>query len=150
MKEVNATKTGSVTDSGMTNDVLSISIGSHHDQQWLLDFGATNHMCLHRHWFVAYQSIYDGMVYMGNDISCKVVGIGSIRIKMFDGTFKILTDMRHLPKLRKNLISLEVLDTGGYVSIVVMFPSHYARNITSCMNFKLFLVVAFRQTLFLL
>jgi hypothetical protein len=32
----------------------------------------------------------------------------------------------------------------------VMFPSQYARNITSCMNFKLLLVVAFRQTLCLL
>ena len=55
---------------------------------------------------------------MGNDILCKVVGTGSIRIKMFDGTVKILTDVRHVPNLRKNLISLGVLDTGGYKSIV--------------------------------
>jgi hypothetical protein len=54
---------------------------------------------------------------MGNDISCKVVGIGSIRIKMFDGSVKILTDVRHVPDLRKNLISLGVLDIGGYKSI---------------------------------
>jgi hypothetical protein len=75
-------------------------------------------MCLHRHWFVTYQSIDDGIVYMGNGISCKVVGIGRIRIKMFDGTIKILTDVRHVPKLRKNLIYLGVLDTGGYKSII--------------------------------
>jgi hypothetical protein len=118
MKEANTTETGSTTGSGMTDEVLSISIGSRHDQQWLLDSGASNHMCLHRHWFVTYQSIDDGIVYMGNDISCKVVGIGSIRIKMFDGTVKILTDVRHVPELRKNLISLGVLDTGGYKSIV--------------------------------
>jgi hypothetical protein len=37
---------------------------------------------------------------------------------MFDGTVKILTDVRHVPKLRKNLIYLGVLDTGGYKSIV--------------------------------
>ena len=55
---------------------------------------------------------------MGNDISCKVVGIGSIRIKMFDGTVKILTDVRHVPELRKNLIYLGVSDTGGYKIIV--------------------------------
>jgi hypothetical protein len=118
MKEANATETGSTTGSGMTDEVLSISIGSRHDQQWLLDSGASNHMCLHRHWFITYQSIDDGIVYMGNDILCKVVGIGSIRIKMFDGTVKILTDVRHVPELRKNLISLGVLDTGGYKSIV--------------------------------
>jgi hypothetical protein len=52
MKEANATETGSTTGSGMTDEVLSISIGSRHDQQWLLDSGASNHMCLHRHWFL--------------------------------------------------------------------------------------------------
>jgi hypothetical protein len=55
---------------------------------------------------------------MGNDISCKVVGIGSIRIKMFDGSIKILNDVRHVLEKRKNLISLGVLDIGGYKSIV--------------------------------
>jgi hypothetical protein len=117
-KEANATETGSTTGSSMTDEVLSIISGSRHDQHWLLDFRASNHMCLHRHWFVTYRSIDDGIVYMGNDISCKVVGIGSIRIKMFDGTVKILTDVRHVPELRKNLIYLGVLDTGGYKSIV--------------------------------
>jgi hypothetical protein len=90
----------------MTDEVLSISIGSRHDQQWLLDSGASNHICLHRNWFITYQSIDDGIVYMGNDISCKVVGIGSIQIKMFDGTFKILIDVRHVLELRKKLIYL--------------------------------------------
>ena len=54
---------------------------------------------------------------MGNDISCKVVGIGSILIKMFDGSIKILNDVRHVPELRNNLIPLGVLDTRGYKSI---------------------------------
>jgi hypothetical protein len=58
----------------MYDEVLTIGIVSRYDQQWLLDSSASNHMCLHRHWFITYQSIYDGIVYMGNDISCKVVG----------------------------------------------------------------------------
>jgi hypothetical protein len=73
-KKENTTETGS----GMANEVLTISIVSCHDQHWLLDSGASNHMCLHKHWFITYQSINDGIVYMGNDISCKVVGISSI------------------------------------------------------------------------
>jgi hypothetical protein len=117
-KEANTTKTGSATGSGIVDEVLLISIGSRHDQQWLLDFGASNHMFLHRHWIITYQSIDDGVVYMGNDISSKVVGISNIRIKMFDGTVKILIDVRHVPDLRKNLISLGVLDTGGYKTII--------------------------------
>jgi hypothetical protein len=118
MKEGNATEIGSTKGSAMTDEVLSISIGSRHDQQWLLYSGTSNHMCLHRHWFVTYQSIDDGIVYMENDISCKFVRIDSIRIKMFDGIVKILTDVRHVPELRKNQIYLGVLDTRGYKSIV--------------------------------
>ena len=48
-KEANATETGSTTGSGMVDEVLSLSNGSRHDQQWLLDSGASNHMCLHRY-----------------------------------------------------------------------------------------------------
>jgi hypothetical protein len=85
----------------MTDEVLSISNVSCHDQHWLLDSGASNHMCLHRHWFFSYQSIDDIIVYMGNDISYKIVGIGSIQIKMYDGSVKTLTDVRHVPELEK-------------------------------------------------
>jgi hypothetical protein len=55
---------------------------------------------------------------MGNDISSKVVGIGSIRIRMFDGTVKILADVSHVPDIKKSLISLGFLDRGGYRTIV--------------------------------
>jgi hypothetical protein len=51
---------------------------------------------------------------MGNDISCKIVGIGSVQIKMYDITIRTLTDVRHVPELRNNLISLGVLDSSGY------------------------------------
>jgi len=71
-------------------------------------------MYLHRNWFSTYQSIDDDVVFMGNDISCKIVGIGSIRVKMYDGIVRTLTNVRHVPELKKNLISLGVLDFGGY------------------------------------
>jgi hypothetical protein len=38
----------------MDDEVLTISIVSCHDKYWLLDSGASNHMCLHRHWFITY------------------------------------------------------------------------------------------------
>jgi hypothetical protein len=104
--------------SSMTNEVLSISNVSHHVQHWLLYLGASNHMCLHRHGFFSYQSIDDIVVYTRNDISYKIVGIGSVQIKMYDGYVKTLTDVRHVLELRKNLISLGVLDIGGYKCIV--------------------------------
>ena len=51
---------------------------------------------------------------MNNDVSCKVARIGNIKIKMFDGVVRTLCDVRHVPDLRKNLISLGTLDCNGF------------------------------------
>ena len=51
---------------------------------------------------------------MGNDSTCKMTGIGSVQIKMFDGIIRKLNDVRYVPNLKKNLISLGVLDASGY------------------------------------
>ena len=37
-----------------------------------------------------------------------------MKIKMYDGTIKTLSDVRPVPDLKKNLISLGVLDSNGY------------------------------------
>ena len=116
-KEVNTTDTRSASGSGMSDEVLSVNL-TKHDQHWLLDSDASNHMCIHKEWFKTYRSINDGVMYMGNDVTCNIVGIGSIQLQMFDGTTKLLTDVRHVPDLRKNLISLGALDTNGYKTVV--------------------------------
>ena len=51
---------------------------------------------------------------MGNDATCAVIGIGIVKIKMFDGVVRVLSNVRHVPDLRKNLISLGVSDDLGY------------------------------------
>ena len=51
---------------------------------------------------------------MGNEFSFKIVGVGSVQIRMHDGYVRTLIDVRHVPKLRKNFISLGVLDSVGY------------------------------------
>lgn len=51
---------------------------------------------------------------MQNDAACKVVGIGAIKIKMFNGVIRTLTEVRHVPNLKKNSISLGTLHTLGH------------------------------------
>eukprot|EP00253_Pinus_taeda_P017465 PITA_17465 len=116
-KEANTTDTGSASGSGMSDEVLSVNV-SNHGQHWLLDSGASNHMCIHKTWFKEYKSINDGVVYMGNDVTCNIVGIGSVQLQMFDGTTRILTDVRHVPDLREKMISLGELDSNGYKTII--------------------------------
>jgi hypothetical protein len=71
-------------------------------------------MCSHRNWFISYQSVDEGVVFMGNGIPCKIVRVGGIIIRMFDGIVMELTDVRYVPKLKSNLISFGVLDSFGY------------------------------------
>lgn len=47
---------------------------------------------------------------MGNNGPCDVTGIGSIRLKVWDVTIKILEEVRYIPDLKRNLVSLEKLD----------------------------------------
>lgn len=70
-------------------------------------------MCPHRDWFYTYKPYDGGIVLMGNDVSCKTIGIGSVRIKMFDGMVRTLTEVRHVLDLKKKLISLGELDSTG-------------------------------------
>ena len=51
---------------------------------------------------------------MGNDSNSKVIKIGIVKVKIFDGVVRALSNVKHVPKLRKILISLGVLDNLGY------------------------------------
>ena len=44
----------------------------------------------------------------------KIVGIETVRIKMFNGVIRTLINARHVPDLKRNLISLNALDAKGY------------------------------------
>ncbi|KAI4363876.1 hypothetical protein MLD38_020041 [Melastoma candidum] len=83
-------------------------------EQWILDSGCSYHMCPNRDWFTTYTPVAGGVVLMGNNATCSVVGSGTVRVRMHDGVIRTLSNVRHVPDLRKNLISLGVLDAHGY------------------------------------
>ena len=95
----------------MIDEVLSICSVFEYNEEWLLDSGASHHICPHKYWFASYQTVNDGIVLLGDNHSCKTVGVGSVKIKMFDGVIRTLTYFRHVLELKKNLISLGVLDS---------------------------------------
>jgi len=45
--------------------------------------------------------------------TCHIEGIGTVRIKIFDGTVRELQVVRYIPQLKKNLISVGVLEAQG-------------------------------------
>ncbi|KAG8473091.1 hypothetical protein CXB51_035032 [Gossypium anomalum] len=81
---------------------------------WILDSGCTFHMSPNRDWFTTYEIVSEGVILMGNNSSCKIAGVETIKVKMFYGVVRILSDVRHVPELKINLISLSTLDSKGY------------------------------------
>jgi hypothetical protein len=53
-------------------------------------------------------------VWMGDNTPCEVIGIGPVKIRTHDGVTHTLTDVRHVPTMFRNLISLSTLDNIGY------------------------------------
>ena len=71
-------------------------------------------MCPNWDWFSTYETMSIGVVLMRNNASCKIDGIRTVIIKIFDGVVKTLGDVRHIPNLKRNLISLSTLDSKWY------------------------------------
>ncbi|KAK3026189.1 hypothetical protein RJ639_042141 [Escallonia herrerae] len=103
---------GVIEDNSDDADVLSVTISSS-EGGWILGTGCSYHMCPNRDWFATYRSFDGGKVLMENDVTCKVVGRGSIQIRMHDCIVRTLTDVRHVPELEKNVISLGTLDSNA-------------------------------------
>ena len=51
---------------------------------------------------------------MGRDSAYRTKGIRRIRLKIRDGSIKVLSDVQYVPKLKKNLNSLGSLDSKGF------------------------------------
>jgi hypothetical protein len=81
--------------------------------EWILDSACSYHICINKDWFSTYVQ-NDGLAWMGENIPCEVIGIGSVKTKTHDGMRRMLTEVRHVPTMFRNLISLSTLDNKGY------------------------------------
>jgi len=52
---------------------------------------------------------------MGDDHPCNVEGMSTVRIKMDDGIVQELKELRYVPQLKRNLISVGALKALGLV-----------------------------------
>jgi len=51
---------------------------------------------------------------MGDDHPCKVEGIGTVHVKMFDGMVCELKEVRYVPQLKRNLIFVGTFEALGH------------------------------------
>ena len=87
-------------------------------------------MCPNKEWFSSFKELEGGVVFMGNDSACKTVGIGTIKLRNHDGVVRRLTNVRYVPNLKKNLISLGAMESKGFNIVMedgilkVMYGAH--------------------------
>ncbi|KAK5811744.1 hypothetical protein PVK06_027110 [Gossypium arboreum] len=79
--------------------LVSTSDSSKFMSKWILDLGCCFHMCPNREWFSTYSLVEGGVVCIRNNSSSKVIGIGTIKIRMHDGTIRTLSNVRYVPDL---------------------------------------------------
>ena len=87
-----------MNDSGDGGVLVAIH-GYKDGNEWILDSGCTFHMTPNKAFFQTFESVDGGNVTMGNNTTCKVVGVGSVKMRMFDGMVRALTDVRYVPGL---------------------------------------------------
>lgn len=103
-----------LSDGGDVMVTVVSDVESKPDEEWILDSACSHHVCPNRDLFQTYEAVKQGGVVMGNNQSCRVAGIGRVRLRLQDGTIRTLDQVRHVPDLKRNLISLSTLDAKGY------------------------------------
>ena len=67
----------------------------------ILDSGCSFHMCPNKSWFETLEENDHGVVLLGNNKGCRVMGSGAVRIRMFDGIERILQDLGMFQTLKE-------------------------------------------------
>ncbi|MCO5609644.1 hypothetical protein L7F22_063874 [Adiantum nelumboides] len=92
---------------------LLVAMNSSYEQDKIVDSRASFHVTPHKEWFSSYESRH-GMVRLGNNYACDIIGAGDIKLSLPNDSIFTLTNVRHVPKLAKSLISTGQLDDARY------------------------------------
>jgi len=112
--EVNVAKSdGNESDFSTFSLSITTSICCSDTSEWLVDIGATYHICPRREWFSSLEKLDSGVVIMRNDAACQIIGISTVQIRMFDDVVRDLTDVRYVPQIKKNIISVGAVESKG-------------------------------------
>jgi len=96
--------------------VATLSANDHTMYDWIIDFGATQHMTFEREWFTTYESIVPWKVYMGDDTILEAIGKRNIKATMQVGgkvLFTTIIQVFHVPKMKNSFISISKLISEG-------------------------------------
>lgn len=97
-----------ITDKEHKGKVIANSLGKSSTLVWILDSKYSYHVCSNKSVFDTYEEMKGSKILLGNKTSCVVLVVRIVKINMHDSVVS-LSDVRHVPTLRSNLISLGTL-----------------------------------------
>ena len=118
---------GHVIETNVIEDIVAMVSGIHIDMiievhmavianpfDWWFDSSATVHVYNNKEQLKAYdESSIEQQMLMGNHNKAKVLGKGTVEVKMSSGKMMILTNVFHVLDIKKNLISANFLCKSG-------------------------------------
>ena len=115
MKKAMPLKWNVIEDIDMITEVHMVVIANPFD--WWFDSGVTLHVCNNKEQFRTYDEFsIEQQVLMGNHNKAKIVGNGTVDVKMSSGKMLILTNVFHVPNIKKNFVSANLLCKSGVKS----------------------------------
>lgn len=83
------------------------------EDEWVLDSGCTFHITPRKEVLSEFEECEGNKVMMGNNSYCMVKGKGKVTIQNPDGSIVVLSNVRYMPEIGRNLISYGQLEQSG-------------------------------------
>nr|GFC11760.1 zinc finger, CCHC-type [Tanacetum cinerariifolium] len=99
---------------GDSEVMMVMSAQAHALLDWIIDSGCSYHMTPKLDIFFDFLEYDKGNVQLGDNKECKIRGIGKVMVQLKDWSSFKLHNVRYIPELKRNLISLGTLEKEGY------------------------------------
>nr|BAQ19356.1 putative gag-pol polyprotein [Torenia fournieri] len=119
-KKVEQGEAAMACESYESADVLAVT---HEDQdvtkseksgKWLLDSASSFHVTCVKSWIKDFKGCDGCLVSVGEEKQYKILGFGTVKIRLKTGGVRILRNVKFIPDLGRNLISVGLLDVQGF------------------------------------
>nr|GEZ33770.1 retrovirus-related Pol polyprotein from transposon TNT 1-94 [Tanacetum cinerariifolium] len=121
----NARQSSGMHSEGYDNGDLLMAMSEERFLEWIMDSGGSFYMTPRRDFLFDFKEFNGGTVLLGDNRACAIIGIGNVRVQIKDCSSFVLENVRYIPELKRNLISLGTLDREGYTD---EFWSRLAHN----------------------
>ncbi|KAL2531942.1 CCHC-type domain-containing protein [Abeliophyllum distichum] len=91
-------------------DEINLSMNSH-IHEWILDSGASFYVTSNKFWFDHLYESDHGNVVVWGEVAYRITGVGNVTVKFDSGFVHTLREVRYVPHMGRNLISIGELES---------------------------------------